>query len=112
KNISNTMTKIRDSVAKTNASLTEYEKRMTAAIRRTRQLRRIGSFGLTRITLPLAALGAVAIKQAANMETATLRMQAFVGSAEKAKKVVADLQQMSVRTPFSFEDLEKTAKGL
>lgn len=52
------------------------------------------------------------VEAAGNYEDLRVTFEAFLGSAEKAKAVLRDLDQFSIRTPFTPEEVNNTAKAL
>jgi len=64
------------------------------------------------LTAPLAILGGVAIKAAMDMETAQVSFEVMLGSAEKARSMLAEMQQFASKTPFEFQGLADSAKTL
>ena len=65
------------------------------------------------------AAGAVAlmpalasINPAAELEQTMVSFEVMMGSAEKAKKMVSDLQDMAAKTPFETKDLTRGAEML
>ena len=77
-----------------------------------KSMRRLGT-GLTAgVTLPLAGLGLMAIKKAADIETMTVAFESMLGSGEKATDMVKKLIDFTARTPFQLEGVGKAAKQL
>ncbi|MCW2279111.1 tape measure protein [Heliophilum fasciatum] len=62
------------------------------------------------VATALGAAGAAGVKYNADMETATTAFETLLGSAEAAKKMIADLQQFANVTPFEFPGVQKSAK--
>lgn len=61
------------------------------------------------------ALGAAAglgIKTAAEMEKANIAFETMLGSADKAKTFIGDLQKFAAKTPFEFPELQTAASSL
>lgn len=53
-----------------------------------------------------------AINAASDFETINIAFETFLGSSEKAKKVLADLENFSVSTPFTPEQVQTAGKAL
>ena len=69
--------------------------------------------GLTAsITLPLAGLGATALKTASDFEQLEVRLQTLTGSAKAGRKQFERLQKFSAGTPFQLQDLVKANNTL
>lgn len=60
----------------------------------------------------LAKFGTAGIKSAAEMEQTNIAFETLLGSADKAKKVIADLQQLGAETPFEFPELADAGRKL
>jgi len=66
-------------------------------------------------TIALGALAAglgSSIKQAAKFEKLQVSFETMLGSADKAVKMMKDLQNFSATTPFQFDDISKSATQL
>ena len=75
-------------------------------------LRKTGRALTTRLTLPLAAVGTMAVKQAANFEKLQTTLNVLTGSAEDGAKAFERLVQFSAKTPFQLADLTKVNNTL
>jgi len=75
-------------------------------------LTRTGRALTTRLTLPLAAVGTMAVKQAANFEKLQTTLNVLTGSAEDGAKAFERLVQFSAKTPFQLGDLVKVNNTL
>jgi len=75
-------------------------------------LRKTGRALTTRLTLPLAAVGTMAVKQAANFEKLQTTLNVLTGSAENGAKAFERLVQFSAKTPFQLGDLVKVNNTL
>jgi tape measure domain-containing protein len=69
------------------------------------QMTKTGRMLSTRLSLPLAAVGTLAIKQAANFEKLQTTLNTLTGSAEEGAKAFERLVQFSAKTPFQLGDL-------
>ena len=68
---------------------------------------------LTRsLTVPLAAMGAAAVKSAADLETLETSFISLTGGAEQARDMVQQLNQFTAETPFQLEQVGKAARQL
>ena len=84
-----------------------------------REFKRLGSNfkalgrDLTRnVSLPLAALGAAAIKSAADLERLETSFISLTGGAEQAAKMMQQLNKFTAETPFQIEGVADAAKKL
>ena len=75
-------------------------------------LSRTGRALTTRLTLPLAAVGTMAVKQAANFEKLQTTLNVLTGSAEEGARAFERLVQFSAKTPFQLADLTKVNNTL
>ena len=63
------------------------------------------------ITLPLAALGAGAIKSASDLETLETSFISLTGGAEEAV-LMSQLNEFTAKTPFQIDAVAKSARQL
>lgn len=70
------------------------------------------AFGGISIAASAIDFGKGAIKAVADYETVQISLETFLGSAEKAKEVFAELEQFSVKTPFTPEQVNQAGKAL
>jgi len=75
-------------------------------------LTKIGKSLTTRLTLPLAAVGTMAVKQAANFEKLQTTLNVLTGSADAGAAAFERLVQFSAKTPFQLGDLVKVNNTL
>lgn len=64
------------------------------------------------VSLPLAGVGFVSIKAAAQIEQVALSFDVMLGSAKKGKALLKDLFDFAKKTPFKIEEMGPTAKQL
>ena len=72
----------------------------------------VGHWGQTRIALPLIAAGGAMVKLAMDMENTLSVFETLLGSADKAQKMVADIQKLAAETPLETRGLTDNAKLL
>lgn len=72
----------------------------------------LGALGIGFSALKLVEAGKNAIKASSNFEQANISFEVMLGSAEKAQKLVRDLEQMGNVTPFETQDLLEASKVL
>ncbi|QDP48818.1 MAG: putative tape measure protein [Prokaryotic dsDNA virus sp.] len=75
-------------------------------------LTKTGKMMTTRLSLPLAALGTLAVKQAANFEKLQTTLNTLTGSAEEGAAAFEKLVQFSAKTPFQLNELVKVNNTL
>ena len=76
------------------------------------QMTKTGRTLSTRLSLPLAAVGGLAIKQAANFERLQTTLNTLTGSAEQGAAAFEKLVQFSAKTPFQLDELVKVNNTL
>jgi len=64
------------------------------------------------VTAPLAILGGIALKTAADFEKQQVAFETMLGSAEKAKVLLKDIIDFSAKTPFKLPGLQDAAARL
>ena len=75
-------------------------------------LQQIGAQLTAAVSVPLAGLGAVALKTAGELEQNTIAFKTMLGSAERAGDHLSKLRDFAMRTPFQFTDLVMASKRL
>lgn len=76
------------------------------------RLGRLGTRLSIAISAPIAAATTYALKAAADIEQAHVAFEVFLGDANQAKKVMEDLIDFAVKTPFRFKGLMETSNML
>lgn len=64
------------------------------------------------LTVPLALLGKSMFTAAADFEQLQIAMETMLGSAEKAKTLLADLDKLAVKTPFQITEVQDAARQM
>jgi tape measure domain-containing protein len=64
------------------------------------------------VSLPILGAGAAAIKAAADQEQLQIAFTTMLGSAERAKNLMAEINQFSALTPFQSDEVQESAKML
>ncbi len=76
-------------------------------------IRKVGvALGGLAVGRELLQFGNSAIQAAADFEALEISFTTFLGSADEAKKVLADLEEFSVSTPFTPEQVQTAGKAL
>ncbi len=96
-------------IKKTSTKLERLGKKAKAA---GTKLSGFGKSLTTRVTLPLAAFGGVALTQSAKLETLATAFETMTGSAEKGQKLLQQLTEFTATTPFQLEGVAKATKTL
>ena len=110
------MASLGDLVVKIGADTRDLNKQLGKVQRELRgmtgNITQLGKNMTRSITLPLAALGAAAVKSAADLETLETSFISLTGGAKQARDMVADLNKFTAETPFQLEAVGKAARQL
>jgi tape measure domain-containing protein len=110
------MASLGDLVVKIGADTRDLNKQLGKVQREfrsmTSNITQLGQNLTRNITLPLAALGAAAVKSAADLETLETSFISLTGGAKEARDMVADLNKFTAETPFQLEAVGKAARQL
>ncbi|WP_130012007.1 tape measure protein [Serinicoccus sediminis] len=82
------------------------------AARITGFLGNVAKAGVATLVGATAASGAVGIRTAAQLETAQIAFETMLGSGEKARAFLGELQTFAAKTPFDLPGLQKSAQSL
>lgn len=80
-----------------------------------RKLQAFGRYVTVSAGVATAGIGAGLLwplKLSANMEQTQVAFEVFLGSADKAKKLLGEIEQMAAVTPFTFDDLKDAGQLL
>jgi len=72
----------------------------------------LGMLGIAGAGVGMTALIAGPLKLAGEMEQARVSFKFFLGTEEKARKFVAEMQQMAAITPFEYKDIQELSTML
>lgn len=78
----------------------------------TGNIQRLGQDMTRSISLPLAAVGAAAVKSAADLETLETSFVSLTGGAEQAAIMMKQLNEFTAQTPFQIEAVANSARQL
>ena len=110
------MAKLGDLILRVGADTSQLNKNLGEArksiAKNTAELQRLGSTMTRTITLPLAALGAGAIKSASDLETLETSFISLTGGAEEAVAMMSQLNEFTAKTPFQIDAVAKSARQL
>lgn len=110
------MTALADLFVKIGADPAEYYKALDGMASKTakfgNKLQSIGKSLSTYITLPLAGMGAVALKTSADFESVETALGVILKDGEKAKSLFREWQDFSSSTPLQLTDISKAGKSL
>jgi tape measure domain-containing protein len=77
-----------------------------------KEISKVGENLTKKLTLPLIAIGGVAIKTAADFEKLEVAFTTMLGSADKAQELLQQIEDFSAATPFQLPNLAEGAKQL
>lgn len=110
------MAKLGDLIVKVGADTADFNKKLGQMQREMRRMTgNIEAMGrsMTRsLTLPIAALGAAAIKSAADLESLEVSFISLTGSAAGAASMMENLNEFAAKTPFQVENIANAARQL
>lgn len=78
----------------------------------TGNIQRLGQDMTRGLSLPLAAVGAAAVKSAADLETLETSFVSLTGGAEQAAMMMQQLNEFTAQTPFQIEAVANSARQL
>lgn len=91
------------------ASLQRAERRVDALSKR---FGRIGKSLTTKVTLPILAIGVASVKSASDVQQLHVAFSTMLGSEEAASNMIKDLTDFAVKTPFTINGVQQSAKQL
>jgi len=92
-----------------NNAIDASEKKMIGA---TKTFEKLGKNLTAFVTVPILGIGAASIKAAGDMEMQQAAFETMLGSADKAKKLLFDLNDLAASTPFQMTDLADATKTM
>jgi tape measure domain-containing protein len=110
------MAKLGDLVVRIGADTRDLNKSLGRVQRNLRgmtgNIQRLGQDMTRSLSLPLAALGAAAVKSAADLETLETSFVSLTGGVEQAGKMMQQLTAFTAKTPFQLDAVAKSARQL
>jgi len=108
------MSDLGNMVVKIRGDITDFNQALDAAQTRFQGMasnfKKVGENLAKFVSLPILAIGAASVKAAADMEMNQAAFETMLGSAEKAKTMLADLADFAAKTPFQLPDLANASK--
>lgn len=92
-----------------NRSLGRVQRNMRSM---TGNFQRLGESMSRSITLPIVAIGAAAVKSAADLEQLETSFVSLTGGAEQAAAMMEQLNEFTAKTPFQIDAVAKSARQL
>lgn len=110
------MAKLGDLVVRIGADTRDLNKSLGRVQRNLRgmssNITRLGQDMTRSLSLPLAAVGAAALKSAADLETLETSFVSLTGGVEQAGKMMQQLTAFTAKTPFQLDAVAKSARQL
>jgi len=110
------MAKLGDLVVRVGLDPTDLNKKLGRVQRQLRgmtgNIQRLGQDMTRSLSLPLAAVGAAAVKSAADLETLETSFVSLTGGAEQAAMMMQQLNEFTAQTPFQIEAVANSARQL
>ena len=110
------MAKLGDLVVRIGADTRDLNKSLGRVQRNLRSMtsniKHLGQDMTRSLSLPLAAVGAAAIKSAADLETLETSFVSLTGGAEQAAMMMKQLNEFTAQTPFQIEAVANSARQL
>lgn len=110
------MAKLGDLVVRIGADTRDLNKSLGRVQRNLRgmtsNIKQLGQDMTRSLSLPLAAVGAAAVKSAADLETLETSFVSLTGGAEQAAMMMKQLNEFTARTPFQIEAVANSARQL
>lgn len=110
------MAKLNDLIVTIGAQTRQFDKALGASMKKMqnfgRSTKELGSSMSRALTMPIAALGAAAIKSAADLEAMEVSFISLTGGAKQAADMMRNLNQFAAKTPFQIEGIAKSARML
>ena len=110
------MAKLGDLVVNIGANTTQLNKDLKKARRELRRFgdgfKQLGESMTKSITLPLTALGALAVKSSADLEKLETSFISLTGGAKQAADMMQQLNEFTAKTPFQIEAVGNAARQL
>ena len=110
------MAKLGDLVVRIGADTRDLNKSLGRVQRNLRgmtsNIKQLGQDMTRSLALPLAAVGAAALKSAADLETLETSFVSLTGGVEEAGKMMQQLTAFTAKTPFQLDAVAKSARQL
>ena len=110
------MAKLNDLIVTIGAQTKQFDKALGSSMRKMQRFgmntKKLGKSMTMGLTAPIAALGAAAIKSAADLETMEVSFISLTGGAKQAADMMANLNEFTAKTPFQIEAVAKSARQL
>jgi tape measure domain-containing protein len=110
------MAKLNDLIVTIGAQTRQFDKALGQSMRKMQNFgkstKQLGQSMTRSLTMPIAALGAAAIKSAADLETMETSFISLTGGAKQAADMMRNLNDFTAKTPFQIEAVAKSARQL
>ena len=110
------MAKLNDLIVTIGATTRDFDKALGKSMRKMKTFgkntKALGSSMTRSLTMPIAALGAAAVKSAADLEAMETSFISLTGGAKEAADMMKNLNEFTAKTPFQIEAVAKSARQL
>ena len=110
------MAKLNDLIVTIGARTRDFDKKLGQSLGKLRRFgqstKRLGADLSRSLTMPIAGVGAAALKAAADLEAMEVGFISLTGGAEQASQMVNDLNKFAASTPYQIEGIAAAAKQL
>lgn len=110
------MAKLNDLIVTIGATTRDFDKALGKSMRKMKTFgkntKALGASMTKSLTMPIAALGAAAIKSAADLEAMETSFISLTGGAKEAADMMKNLNEFTAKTPFQIEAVAKSARQL
>ena len=110
------MAKLNDLIVTIGARTRDFDKKLGQSLGKLRRFgqstKRLGADLSRSLTMPIAGVGAAALKAAADLEAMEVGFISLTGGAEQASQMVNDLNKFAASTPYQIEGIATAAKQL
>ena len=110
------MAKLNDLIVTIGATTRDFDKALGKSMRKMKTFgkntKALGASMTKSLTMPIAALGAAAIKSAADLEAMETSFISLTGGAKEAAEMMRNLNDFTAKTPFQIDAVAKSARQL
>ena len=110
------MAKLNDLIVTIGATTRDFDKALGKSMRKMKNFgkntKALGSSMTKSLTMPIAALGAAAVKSAADLEAMETSFISLTGGAKEAAEMMRNLNDFTAKTPFQIDAVAKSARQL
>lgn len=108
------MATIGDLVVNLTANSSQFQRNMGASQRTVKSFAKVAARAMAATAAAFASVVTIteSLKQAAQIESLSVQFEVLLGSASKARDLLADIRKFGASTPFQTDDIANSAKQL